>query len=222
MFDSKGNLYGTTPNGGAGCGIVYELSAPAAAGGEWTEAILYEFNPQGIGIGQPPGNDGCNPSGRLIFDKAGNLYGNTFNGGGGVSHSSFNGFGTTYKLHLANVKWTETILHSFTGEGTPDGENPAGGLAFDKAGNLWGATAFGGAVDCLEGQAATRVRRQFENRAVDGRRSTAEAGRAKKIALCVERQASTRTVTAHREPATSATVTAASANPLLTAVLHLP
>ncbi len=66
VFDSKGNLYGTTPNGGAGCGIVYELSAPAAAGGEWTEAILYEFNPQGIGIGQPPGNDGCNPSGRLI------------------------------------------------------------------------------------------------------------------------------------------------------------
>ncbi len=62
-----------------------------------------------------------------------------------MSHSSFNGFGTTYKLHLANVKWTETILHSFTGEGTPDGENPAGGLAFDKAGNLWGATAFGGA-----------------------------------------------------------------------------
>src|SRR5579863_10501983 len=66
VFDSEGNLYGTTPNGGAGCGIVYELSPPATVGGEWTETILYEFNPQGMGIGIPPGNDGCNPSGRLI------------------------------------------------------------------------------------------------------------------------------------------------------------
>jgi len=146
VFDSEGNLYGTTPNGGAGCGIVYELSPPATAGGEWTETILYEFNPQGMGIGIPPGNDGCNPSGRLIFDKAGDLFGGTFNGGGGLNNIfCANGCGTTYKLHLANGKWTETILHRFTGEGAPDGANPSGGLAFDKAGNLWGATAFGGA-----------------------------------------------------------------------------
>jgi uncharacterized repeat protein (TIGR03803 family) len=143
VFDSQGNLYGTTPNGGAGCGIVYELSPPTAAGEEWTETILYEF--RGGGIGQPS-NDGCNPSGRLIFDKAGDLFGGTFNGGGGLNNLfCSNGCGTTYKLHLANGKWRETILHRFTGEGTPDGENPAGSLAFDKAGNLWGATAFGGA-----------------------------------------------------------------------------
>jgi hypothetical protein len=43
--------------------------------------------------------------------------------------------------------WTETILHHFTGEGNPDGVSPSGGVAFDKAGNLWGATAFGGAGD---------------------------------------------------------------------------
>jgi uncharacterized repeat protein (TIGR03803 family) len=98
VFDSNGNLYGTTPNGGGGqCGIVYELSPPAAAGDEWTETIVYTFNPQGIGIGQPPGNDGCNPSGRLIFDKAGDLYGNTFNGGGGLTNLFCrNGCGTTY------------------------------------------------------------------------------------------------------------------------------
>jgi uncharacterized repeat protein (TIGR03803 family) len=140
VFDAEGNLYGTTPNGGAGCGIVYELSPPAAGGEEWAETILYEFSPG------PPETDGCNPSGRLILDKAGDLYGGTFNGGGGLSNQfCANGCGTIYKLHLANGKWTETILHRFTREGTPDGENPSGGLAFDKAGNLWGTTASGGA-----------------------------------------------------------------------------
>ncbi len=54
-----------------------------------------------------------------------------------------NGCGTTYKLHLANGKWTETVLHRFTGKGT-DGQSPTGGLAFDKAGNLWGTTFIGG------------------------------------------------------------------------------
>jgi uncharacterized repeat protein (TIGR03803 family) len=57
-----------------------------------------------------------------------------------------NGCGTTYRLHLANGKWTETVLHRFTGKGT-DGWNPSGSLAFDKAGNLWGATFLGGAGD---------------------------------------------------------------------------
>jgi hypothetical protein len=35
VFDASGNLYGTTPDGGNGCGIVYELSPPATAGGAW-------------------------------------------------------------------------------------------------------------------------------------------------------------------------------------------
>jgi hypothetical protein len=140
VFDSEGNLYGTTPNGGVGCGIVYELSPLATAGGEWTETILHEFSRQ------PSAHDGCNPSGRLIFDQAGDLFDGTYNGGGGLNNLfCTNGCGTTYKLHLANGQWTEAILHRFTGEGAPDGENPSGGLAFDEAGNLWGATAFGGA-----------------------------------------------------------------------------
>jgi len=140
VFDAAGNLYGTTPNGGNGCGIVYELSPPATAGGAWTETILHKFDSSG--------NDGCNPSGRLIFDQAGDLFGGTYVGGGGVTSLLFcsNGCGTTYKLHLADGKWTESVLHRFTGEGT-DGDNPSGSLAFDAAGNLWGATAFGGAGD---------------------------------------------------------------------------
>jgi uncharacterized repeat protein (TIGR03803 family) len=140
VFDAAGNLYGTTPNGGSGCGIVYELSPTAAAGGAWTETILHKFGSNG--------SDGCGPSGRLIFDQAGDLYGGTWFGGGGASNLLFcsNGCGTTYKLHLADGKWTESVLHRFTGEGT-DGVNPSGSLAFDAAGNLWGATAFGGAGD---------------------------------------------------------------------------
>jgi hypothetical protein len=140
VFDAAGNLYGTTPDGGSGCGIVYELSPPATAGGAWSETILHKFD--------GTGKDGCNPSGRLIFDQAGDLFGGTYVGGGGVSNLLFcsNGCGTTYKLHLADGKWTESVLHRFTGKGT-DGENPSGSLAFDAAGNLWGATAFGGAGD---------------------------------------------------------------------------
>jgi hypothetical protein len=94
VFDGVGNLYGTTPNGGKGCGIVYELSPPAAAGLAWTETILHNFDSNG--------KDGCNPSGRLIFNQAGDLFGGTYVGGGGVSTLLFcsNGCGTTYKLHL--------------------------------------------------------------------------------------------------------------------------
>jgi len=137
VFDAEGNLYGTTPNGGDGCGIVYELSP--TKGGKWNENILHKFGSNG--------KDGCNPSGRLIFDQAGDLFGGTFNGGGGLNNFFCNnGCGTTYKLHLANGKWTETVLHRFTGKGT-DGWNPSGSLAFDKAGNLWGATFLGGAGD---------------------------------------------------------------------------
>ena len=81
VFDSAGNLYGAAANGGNGCGIVYELSPPATAGGEWTETILHKFDSNG--------NDGCNPSGRLIFDQAGDLFGGTYNGGGGASNIVF-------------------------------------------------------------------------------------------------------------------------------------
>jgi len=48
IFDSAGNLYSTTDNGGAakcnktgGCGTVFELSP--SSGGQWTEQILYTF-----------------------------------------------------------------------------------------------------------------------------------------------------------------------------------
>lgn len=66
-FDSAGNLYGTTAQGGcAGYGVVYELS-PTSEG--WTETIVHTF----YGVGS-------NPDSPPLFDPAGNLYGTTSGG----------------------------------------------------------------------------------------------------------------------------------------------
>jgi uncharacterized repeat protein (TIGR03803 family) len=133
ILDAGGNLYGTTLYGGTGecngggnsCGTVFELVA--AAGGEWTEKVLYNFGGNNT--------DGYYPSGSLIFDAAGNLYGTT--GTGGIY-----GFGTVFELSPTDGGgWTEKVLHSFTGT---DGSSPLANLIFDAAGNLYGTTWTGG------------------------------------------------------------------------------
>jgi streptogramin lyase len=135
VLDAAGNIYGTTSNGQiGGCGIVYELSPTKS--GTWKETILHKFR----------GNkDGCNSSGFVIFDEAGNLFGATASGGGGLNNTFCNnGCGTVFELtKLANGKFTEKVIHRFTGENA-DGRNPLGGLVFDKSGNLWGTTQVGG------------------------------------------------------------------------------
>src|ERR1700759_861223 len=71
IFDAAGrNLYGTTINGGAfGLGAVFQL-VPAAGGG-WTEHVLFSFN----------GTDGQAGWDKLIFDAHGNLFSTTTLGG---------------------------------------------------------------------------------------------------------------------------------------------
>ena len=127
IFDQKGNLYGATVGGGAGGnGTVYKLTPKAD--GSWTESILYNFT---------GGTDGVVPYASLIFDEKGNLYGTTTLGGAG-------GNGTVYRLTpKADGSWTESILYNFTG--FTDGGNPYASLVFDQKGNLYGATAGGGA-----------------------------------------------------------------------------
>ena len=123
VADSAGNLYGTTTEGGgAGYGVVYELSP--SQGGGWTEAVIYSFQ----------GADGAAPAASLIFDHAGNLYGTTSTGG--RYHD-----GTVFRLAPSGAIWTETVLHSFNDK---DGSHPLDGLIFDQAGNLYGTTLFGG------------------------------------------------------------------------------
>jgi uncharacterized repeat protein (TIGR03803 family) len=128
IFDSAGNLYGTSPYGGAtNYGVVFELSPQA--GGGWTEAVLHSFSDNG--------HDGFHPQGGLIFDAAGNLYGTTSDGG---DHRG----GTVFELApQVGGGWSEFVLHNFGG-GT-DGSEPNAGLIMDATGNLYGTTTVGGA-----------------------------------------------------------------------------
>lgn len=131
-LDAMGNLYGVTPSGGScpispyGCGVVYEIS-PAAGGGWQTLKILYSFQ----------GNaDGYFPQGTLVFDKAGNIYGATLDGGTG------NG-GTVFELSpTLTGPWNKTTLYNFNG--TTEGNGPSGGVVFDAAGNIYGTNISGG------------------------------------------------------------------------------
>lgn len=129
-----GALYGTTRIGGNGvngggcreehgCGTIYRLQAQL--GGGWKESLLYQFGYY----------DGENPAyGDVVFDRAGNLYGSTRNGGA-------NSQGAIFKLAPENGGWSESVIHSFSGA---DGSAPLGGPAIDSAGNLYGTTSLGG------------------------------------------------------------------------------
>jgi uncharacterized repeat protein (TIGR03803 family) len=132
IWDTHGNLYGTTWAGGtAGFGAVFELSP--GVNGEWQEKVLHSFlnNDQ----------DGTSPLAALIFDANGNLYGTTKWGGTG-------GAGTVFELmrvsSAASAQWPERVLHSFQDNGA-DGFLPYASLAMDAAGNLYGTTYDGGA-----------------------------------------------------------------------------
>lgn len=140
-FGPDGSLYGTTIYGGgsgcggSGCGTVYRLSPPPtackAALCPWTETVLYRFE---------GGTDGAHPSGAIIFDQSGSLYGTTIYGGS-FDCEGF-GCGTDYQLTPSNGGWSETILYRFAGK--PDGVYPTAGPIFDQAGNLYGTTSGGG------------------------------------------------------------------------------
>jgi uncharacterized repeat protein (TIGR03803 family) len=89
------------------------------------------------------GKDGGAPTGSLIFDAAGNLYGTTQDGGGDPN-CAFGGCGTVFKLTpTSNGSWTESVLYSFK-YGLRDGARPYAGLVFDHSGNLYGTTQAGG------------------------------------------------------------------------------
>jgi uncharacterized repeat protein (TIGR03803 family) len=102
-----------------------------------TEKVLHTF----------AGQDGAAPYGGLVSDAAGNLYGTTFSGG------KFDA-GTVFKLD-ASKKYTETVLHDFTGGG--DGGFPAAALVLDSSGNLYGTATCGGSSTCNGGAGGNGV-----------------------------------------------------------------
>ena len=127
IFGSAGELYGTTPLGGAfGNGTVYELS-PGKDGG-WKESILYSF--QGNG-------DGKLPVSGLVIDRSGILYGSVAQLGDN-SCNYFNG-GIFQLKHSAN-KWQQTMLYRFCGP--TNGWSP-GPITLDQAGNIFGGAGGG-------------------------------------------------------------------------------
>ena len=144
IFDSSGNLYGTTPYGGTtnafcgtlGCGVVFKMDTSG------NETVLYSFT------GVPTGTtgDGASPFSGLFMDKSGNLYGTTIAGGTTNTTNCFGGCGTVFQLNTHSHH--ETALYSFTGNSTPgtngDGEEPYGTVVMDASGNLYGTTAYGG------------------------------------------------------------------------------
>jgi uncharacterized repeat protein (TIGR03803 family) len=131
ILDQTGNIYGTTGYGGTGSGgVVFELS-PNQKGG-WTESVLHSF------CSLKNCADGHGPSGDLIFDHTGNLYGTTNSGGA-------QGVGAVFELTpKQNGAWMEKVLHSFCQLAGCTGQVPSAGLVFDQTGNLYGTTVFGG------------------------------------------------------------------------------
>lgn len=116
LFDSVGNLYGATPEGGSascpftvGCGVVFELS-PLDTG--WTETVLHTFclNFTGECV------DGVIPSG-ILRDAQGNLYGEVT---AGVFELTPSSSGWSYKFISFNI------------------ENSTSGLTMDADGNIYG------------------------------------------------------------------------------------
>lgn len=130
VLDRTGNLYSTTSIGGGapneGEGAAFEL---APSNGSWTETVLHGFCLEG---GACP--DGSSPIGGLTFDKTGNLFGTTLQGG-------IDQCGTAFKLAPSNGNWVfrKLTFHPLQGCGLYSGL-----LLGPDSLSLYGTTWYGG------------------------------------------------------------------------------
>ena len=133
ILNAKGEIFGTTGNGGTyGAGTAFKLTPPAAGKTAWTETILTSFGSNG------GSNDG-GATGGLVFGKTGALYGALTGGGAGN--------GSVYELTppaSGNGAWRQTELYAF--KSFDDCMNPQATLVIDNAGDLWGTAQYGGKV----------------------------------------------------------------------------
>lgn len=125
VFDSGGNLYGTTGFGGQdGVGTVFELTPQANH--KWTYTDIHDFTNAEGGVAD----------GGVTIDISANLYGAEADGG-------TEGNGSLYELSpQGGGQWVENKLHVFTGGA--DGVLPFQNPIFDANGNLFGTTYGGG------------------------------------------------------------------------------
>lgn len=85
-MDAAGNLYGTTPCGGAnGAGSIFKF---ALVNGIWTYTTLHDFD----------FSDGDNPWGNVTLDSNGNLYGTTIYGGDYSGLCQHDGCGVVWEI----------------------------------------------------------------------------------------------------------------------------
>ena len=126
-LDQAGNIYGTSQAAGAkGNGTVYKLTSGDAG---WTKSVLFTFTYANSAL------DGFSPSGGLVLDESGNIYGTTIEGG-------MYDLGTVFELvPVGKGKYTERVLWNFSGA---DGSKPSGGVTLDGVRSLNGTTSAGG------------------------------------------------------------------------------
>jgi uncharacterized repeat protein (TIGR03803 family) len=118
--DRRGNLYGTTSNGGnSEFGVVFKLHP---VGKRWVETVLFNFS---------SGPGGVYPFNGLIMDAAGNLYGRDY------VYTEAGIFESVFELSGSKQFWTEKVIYqSSVFTGNVDG----GGLTMDDAGDIFGVT----------------------------------------------------------------------------------
>jgi uncharacterized repeat protein (TIGR03803 family) len=125
--DGHGNFYGESQDGGSWAeGNIFELS-PDGTGG-WIYRDIFEFGPG-------EGGQAALPSGPLVLDEDGNVYGATMTGG-------VNSTGVVYRLEHVGGASSITYLYTFGPRLSADGDSPNGVTYFHGA--LFGTTTFGG------------------------------------------------------------------------------
>jgi len=121
-----GTMYSTTPDGGAfNGGVIFSLKKTAKG---WKQTVIHSINFP---------TEGGFPYEGLMRDAAGNLYGVAPAGGTG------NG-GVVYRMSHTKQGWVYKVLYSFTGQNGDGSGLYWIDLISDTAGNIYGATSFGG------------------------------------------------------------------------------
>jgi uncharacterized repeat protein (TIGR03803 family) len=136
VMDKKGNLFGTTLNGGpANHGTVFEL---IPNGESYTEKLLYTFCAQANCV------DGASPASRVTIGAKGVLYGTTQIGGQGSGGSHI--YGVLWRLDPPGkheTAWKETVVYNFCSQTScTDGNGPYTSPVLAKDGFLYGTAAF--------------------------------------------------------------------------------
>jgi hypothetical protein len=144
IVDTSGNLYGVATAGGAnGGGTAFELLT-SATGKKWTFKVIYAFCAEGGSFC----TDGRSPDGGLgyvgastgaLYDGTAPLFGTTLQGGGDSTQG-----GVVFQL-TPGKKWSEKVRYNFCSKSNcADGGTPAGQIAVDTSGNIFGTTTIGG------------------------------------------------------------------------------